>query len=226
MAEDSEIRSEPAVDIGEFPNRHTKIKVCGTTSLDDALAALDAGADALGFILWPQSKRYVGAERVVEIARALPPFAYTVGVFVDQPAAEMMAVRRSAGLSALQLHGDEDPSILADLEGPVVKAFRAAPAQEALARWTVAGFLADGASETEKGGAGKAASAALIAALQPTRRLVLAGGLTADNVGARIAALRPYAVDVVSGVEAAPGRKDHAALRRFVAAVRAADNGK
>lgn len=219
----SVLPSEPAIGTGEFPNRHTKVKICGTTSLDDALAALDAGADALGFILWPQSKRYVTPDRVVEIVRALPPFAYTVGVFVDQSAAEMMAVRRSAGLSALQLHGDEDPAILAALEGPVLKAFRAPPARDELARWKVAGFLADGASHGEYGGAGKAASAELIAALQPAGRLVLAGGLTPDTVAARVTAVRPYAVDAVSGVEAAPGRKDHAALRRFVAAVRAAD---
>lgn len=204
----------------------TRIKICGNTNLEDALAALDAGADALGFILWPKSKRYVTAERVVEIVRALPPLAYTVGVFVDQPAQEMMEVKRRAGLSALQLHGDEDPSILATLDGPVLKAFRAPPARETLARWSVAGFLADGADQSEKGGAGKAASDALVASLKATGRLVLAGGLTPDNVAARIAAVRPYAVDAVSGVEAAPGRKDHAALARFVAAVRAADCGK
>ena len=204
----------------------TRIKICGNTSLEDALAALAAGADALGFILWPKSKRFVPAERVVEIVRALPPLAYTVGVFVDQSAEEMMDVKRRAGLSALQLHGDEDPAILAALEGPVLKAFRQPPAPGLLARWRVAGFLADGASQTEYGGAGKSAPDALIAALKPTGRLVLAGGLTPDNVAARIQAVRPYAVDAVSGVEAAPGRKDHAALRRFLDAVRAADYGK
>jgi phosphoribosylanthranilate isomerase len=204
----------------------TRVKICGTTNLDDALAALDAGADALGFILWPSSTRFVTPERVAEIVRALPPFAFTVGVFVDQTPEEMMAIRRRTGLSALQLHGDEDPAILAALDGPVLKAFRAPPPPSELARWNVSGFLADGAPQGAYGGAGKAASSALIEALQPTGRLVLAGGLTPDNVAERVRAVRPFAVDAVSGVESAPGRKDHDAVRRFVAAVRAADCGK
>jgi phosphoribosylanthranilate isomerase len=204
----------------------TKVKICGLTNLDDAQAALAAGADALGFILWPPSKRYVAPERVAEIVASLPPFAFTVGVFVDQDASEMQAIRTRAGLSAIQLHGDEAPEILALLTSPVLKAFRTAPDAATLRRWTVAGFLADGAPQGVYGGAGQAAPDALIAALSPTGRLVLAGGLTADNVAARIAAVRPYAVDVASGVEASPGRKDQDAVRRFIAEVRRSDYGK
>jgi phosphoribosylanthranilate isomerase len=204
----------------------TKVKICGLTNLDDAAAALAAGADALGFILWRPSKRYVAPERVAEIVAALPPFAFTVGVFVDEGTDAMQAIRDRAGLSAIQLHGDEAPEILAQLRAPVLKAFRAAPDPATLARWPVAGFLADGAPAGQYGGTGHAASDALIAALQPTGRLVLAGGLNPDNVAARIAAVRPYAVDVTSGVEAAPGKKNQEAVRRFIAAVRAADYGK
>jgi phosphoribosylanthranilate isomerase len=204
----------------------TRVKICGLTNLDDAAAALAAGADALGFILWRPSKRYVAPERVAEIVAALPPFAFTVGVFVDERADAMQAVRDRAGLSAIQLHGDEAPEIVARLRAPVLKAFRAAPDTATLARWAVAGFLADGAPAGQYGGTGHAASDALIAALQPTGRLVLAGGLDPGNVAARIAAVRPYAVDVTSGVEATPGKKDQEAVRRFIAAVRAADYGK
>jgi phosphoribosylanthranilate isomerase len=203
----------------------TQVKICGLTNLEDALAALAAGADALGFVLWPQSKRSVTPEQVRDIVRALPPFAFTVGVFVNEDADKMMAIRRTAGLSALQLHGDEDPAILAALAAPVLKAFREAPAADQLARWTVAGFIADGAPQGAYGGAGQAAPSPLVASLQPTGRLVLAGGLTPDNVAARVRAVRPYAVDVTSGVEAAPGRKNQDAVRRFIAAVRAADCG-
>jgi phosphoribosylanthranilate isomerase len=203
----------------------TKVKICGLTNLEDAAAALAAGADALGFVLWPQSKRAVEPGRLAEIVRALPPFAFTVGVFVNEEADRMMAIRASAGLSALQLHGDEDPAILARLAAPVLKAFRAAPAAGDLARWSVAGFIADGAPQGAYGGAGQAAPSELVASLQKTGRLVLAGGLTPDTVGDRVRAVRPYAVDVTSGVEAAPGRKDRDAVQRFIAAVHAADCG-
>jgi len=201
----------------------TRVKICGLTNLDDAASALAAGADALGFILWPKSKRYVEAERVAEIVAALPPFAFTVGVFVDQDPAEMEAIRARAGLSCIQLHGDEAPEILSSLGRPVLKAFRVAPDAAMLKRWNVAGFLADGAPQGAYGGSGETASDALITALKPTGRLVLAGGLTPDNVAARVASVRPYAVDVASGVEAAPGRKDQDAVRRFIAEVRRAD---
>lgn len=198
-----------------------RVKICGLTNLEDALHAVAAGADALGFILWPGSKRAVSPDRAREIVASLPPYVTTVGVYVNENSAEIERMRREIGLSTTQLSGDETSDILAGLTGPVVKAFRTLPDPAPLAGWKgIAGYLADGAISGQYGGTGTSPADDLVAGLAPTGRLILAGGLTPENVAARASIVRPYAVDVASGTEASPGIKDPAKVSAFIAAVR------
>jgi phosphoribosylanthranilate isomerase len=196
-----------------------RVKICGLTRGDDAAAAVAAGADALGFVLWPGSKRAVTADAVRAMIATLPPLVATVGVFVDADPAEMLAIRAACGLSHIQLSGNEAPEVARALGPAVIKAFRAVPTD--VADWPVQGVLADGAAPGQYGGTGHTAAEALLAALAPTGRMILAGGLTPLTVAAAVARWRPYAVDVASGVEAAPGIKDPALIQAFVAAAKA-----
>lgn len=197
-----------------------RVKICGITRAEDAAAAVDAGADALGFVFYPPSKRSVAPERAAAIIAELPPFLHKVGVFVDETAGHIEAVRRQTGITMVQLSGDEDPALVAAIGVPVLKAFRTLPAD--LARWRVAGMIADGARPGSYGGTGTGADEGLIAGLRAVAPLILAGGLTPDNVAAQIRRWKPYAVDVASGVEAEPGRKDPDKLQGFIHAARAA----
>lgn len=203
-----------------------RVKICGITRADDANLAVTLGADALGFIQWAPSKRAITPDAARAIITALPPFVTPVGVFVNQDAATIEALRRYCGFRAVQLHGDESPSILDDLTGPVIKAFRAIPNDAELSAWRVSAVLADGALADHYGGTGTLADDRLIAALGASGRLILAGGLTPESVGARCRVVRPYAVDVASGVEASPGRKDSEKLRAFIEAVRATEKNE
>jgi phosphoribosylanthranilate isomerase len=197
-----------------------RVKICGITNLGDALHAVEAGADALGFILWSGSKRAVAPQTAREIVAALPPFVTTVGVFVNETARSIERLRSEIGFTVAQLSGDESPEILGELRRPVVKAFRAAPDPATLARWKGASaFLADGAAAGQFGGTGTPASDDLVAALKPAGRLILAGGLTPETVAARAQAVQPYAVDVASGVEASPGVKDAVKVAAFISAI-------
>jgi phosphoribosylanthranilate isomerase len=194
-----------------------RVKICGLTRLEDALHAAHCGADALGFIVWPGSKRAVAPDAAREIIGKLPPFVTPVGVFVNETAQAMTEMAAYCGFRVIQLSGDEKPDITAGLALPVIKAFRSVPD---LTQWHVAGYLADGAVDGQFGGTGTEAEDALIAALAPTGRLILAGGLTPDNVAARAGATRPYAIDTASGTEASPGIKDPDKVSRFIARVR------
>lgn len=199
----------------------TRVKICGLTRLDDALAAVAAGADALGFVMWPGSKRAATPDQVAAIVAGLPALVQTVGVFVDATAGEIAGILARTGLAAAQLSGDERPDDYRDLRVPLIKAFRIAPDPAELTAWAAAGYLADGAAPGSYGGTGHGAAEATIQALAPTGRLILAGGLKPDNVGAAVARHRPYGVDVASGVETAPGVKDHSAITAFVRAAKA-----
>lgn len=194
-----------------------RVKICGLTRLEDALHAARCGADALGFIVWPGSKRAVTPDAARAIIAELPPFLTPVGVFVNETAPAMSAMAAHCGFRVIQLSGDEPPEITSGLALPVIKAFRSVPD---LTSWQVAGYLADAAVDGQFGGTGTPAADALIAALAPTGRLILAGGLTPDNVAARAGAIHPYAVDTASGTEASPGIKDPDKVSRFVARVR------
>lgn len=194
----------------------TWIKICGITNAADARLAVDEGADALGFIFYPRSKRYIAPLRAAEITARLPRHVMRVGVFVDAP---LTFVQRVSGLAALdlaQVHGNEAPGYVTAL-GNGMKAFRAGVSADRIDCY--AGLiLLDGPS----GGSGQSADLPLAAHLARHRPVVLAGGLTPDNVAARIRAVRPFGVDVASGTEASPGRKDAAKLRAFIRAARAA----
>ena len=204
----------------------TRIKICGLTRVEDALAAVAAGADALGFIFYDRSPRYVAPEVVASITRQLPPLVTKVGVFVNAPAAEIRRVVEVAGLDIPQLHGEETPEFCARLGWPVVKAFRlqSAAAVDQLASYPVAAWLLDAYVPGLRGGTGAQFNWEwAIQAKAGGRPVILAGGLTPDNVAEAVRTVRPYAVDVSSGVETAPGQKDIPRLRELIRAVRAAD---
>ena len=207
-----------------------KIKVCGVTLPDDAARVAEAGVDFVGLNFWPQSRRRVVAGRAAQLAAAVRDagLAQLVGVFVDASAAEIAAVLEQVELDVIQLHGAETPEDVAAIARasgrPVWKAIAAgAPADvEHLDAWPVDAILLDTPSPG-KGGSGVAFDwelARAASSLHPARRIVLAGGLTPDNVAAAIAAVGPWAVDVASGVEAAPGVKDAGKVAAFIAAVR------
>jgi phosphoribosylanthranilate isomerase len=218
-----------------------RVKVCGITSLEDARAALDAGADALGFIFVENTPRFVTPGQVAPIVRALPPFVTTVGVFWDHPAGHVKAVAEACGLRALQFHGDEKPEDLSGYAQPVIKTIKLPPAStiEGLPEYRVGGFfdalkyrhvaaalLLDTAarwSEGERREPIQWKRIAMLGGRHDTRvNIILSGGLTPDNVGQAVSIVKPYAVDVNSGVEARPGKKDPDKLRRFVREARAA----
>lgn len=200
------------------------IKICGITNPADAAAAVTAGAQALGFVFWPKSPRFVDPYRAKAIARALPPFVTPVGVFVNQPLDYVNAVAGLVGLGVVQLHGDEDPAYARLVKRPVLKAVSVAG--DAAARWPAeVMLLVDAHDPVRRGGTGSTADWALAAALAAERRIVLAGGLTAENVAAAVAAVRPYGIDVSSGVEVSPGVKDHGRIAALLAQLRAVPAG-
>ena len=220
-------------------NYRLRIKICGLTNLDDALAAAEAGADLLGFIFYAKSPRAVDARTVAQIIRELKHGSQprltphvslrTVGVFVNPSLEQVVRTLDECGLDLAQLHGEETPELLTALPGRAFKALRPRDAAEAASQATRFAHLgpADGPDllvdayhSTLRGGAGQTGDWQLAAGLAGQHRLLLAGGLTPDNVAQAIAQVRPWGVDVASGVEAAPGRKDHGRLRAFIAAAR------
>jgi phosphoribosylanthranilate isomerase len=203
----------------------TRIKFCGLTRLDDVIMAADLGAAAVGFNFWPKSPRAVTPEQARRLVRALPPFLATVGVFVDRPVHEIQEIVRFVGLTAVQLHGRETPAEAAAFDGHVIKALgeRGQDLGAAAAEWPERYvLLVDAIDPSQRGGTGERADWNGAASLARARRVILAGGLSADNVGEAIRRVHPYAVDVASGVESRPGVKDHARMQAFADAVRAA----
>ena len=198
-----------------------RIKICGVTRLEDALLAARLGVDALGFNFWPGSKRFVTPEAAGRIIDQLPPFVVPVGVFVNQPEAELRAVAAESGIQVFQLHGDEPPEFCSRLHLPVVKAIPVdqVNALSRLLSYEVQAFLLDTPSRGF-GGTGQPFDWSLAEGVSEVAPVILAGGLTPANVGDAIRAVRPWAVDVASGVESAPGVKDAEKMTRFVDAVR------
>ncbi len=206
-----------------------RIKMCGTTSLEDAAAAVDAGVDALGFIFYEKSGRNVDPEVARVIIEQLPPFVDSVGVFVDRDREEVEEIIRYCRLNYAQLHGQESPKYcerLARFAAPcqVLKALRVGGGlgaeDVAPYREHVKGFLLDTYRKDMVGGTGETFDWSLIEKLELGKPYILAGGLDLDNVGEAVSSIRPYALDVNSGVEKSPGVKDHALVRAFVQKVR------
>lgn len=200
-------------------------KICGITRVEDALLAAEAGADAIGLVFYAKSPRAVDVRRAREIVAALPPFVTTVGLFVDMPRGELNGILEAVPLDLLQFHGDETPADCAGYHRPYIKALRVRPGEDIAARCAgypqAAGILLDTFVPGVPGGTGEAFDWSLVPE-SPGCPIVLAGGLTPDNVAAAICQVRPWAVDVSGGVEAGKGIKDAARVRAFLAAVRAA----
>ena len=203
-----------------------RIKICGITRVEDALAAVEAGADALGFMFYPPSKRNITAAAARSIIDALPPFVSRVGVFVDASEDQVRSIALETGIDTLQLHGSETPEFCRRLHPyAVIKAFRVRGPESLseLAPYREFSWLLDSYSTGALGGTGKTFDWELAAsAVKAGGRVVLAGGLSSINVAEAIRAVRPWAVDVSSGVESAPGRKDPGLLSEFVKAARTA----
>ncbi|MFH1112529.1 MAG: phosphoribosylanthranilate isomerase [Pseudomonadota bacterium] len=204
-----------------------RVKICGITRPEDARAAVAAGAEALGFVFYPPSPRYIDPSAAAEIIAGLPPFVSAVGVFVNHAMQEVREIADRSGIHVIQLHGDESPEECTGHCKPVIKGFRFNP-EEFIPRvltYPTAGCLVDTGISGQWGGTGVPLDWSLLRdRLQAGpdsvgRRLILAGGLTPDNVGTAISVVRPYAVDVSSGVETAPGKKSEKMIKEFIHAV-------
>jgi phosphoribosylanthranilate isomerase len=203
----------------------TRVKICGITRPADARAAAQAGADAIGFVFYPPSARFLSVERAVEIRDALPPFVQTVALFVNPDAAQVAQVLGRVRPAMLQFHGDETPAFCTQFGVPYVKACRVRQGVDLLEYLrpfaSAAAWLLDSYVE-EYGGAGESFDWSLVPAVRD-RPLILSGGLARGNVARAIRSVRPWGVDVSSGVESAKGIKDAAKIAAFIAEVRNAD---
>ncbi|MCS6817451.1 MAG: phosphoribosylanthranilate isomerase [Blastocatellia bacterium] len=204
-----------------------RVKICGITNVDDALVAVEAGADALGFIFYPKSPRFITPDRAQAIIEWLPPFVTPVGVFVNEYDLEKMAhVVSEVRLAVVQLHGDEPPAFCQQVaqRWRVIKAVRVGPDfhPHEVAAYPAQAILLDAACAGEYGGTGQRFEWTLARRARSfVSRVILAGGLSPENVAEAIRCARPYAVDVCTGVEAHPGKKDPEKVRAFIAAARA-----
>ena len=194
----------------------TRVKICGVTREEDAVLAAELGAAAIGFVFWARSPRYVSPSNVASIVGSLPPAVAAVGVFVDEPIDEVVRIAQTARLSAVQLHGNESLAYAQRLLQPVIKAVAVGPgfvAESVDVYPPEVTILMDAHDPVRRGGTGRTIDWSAAAAVAARRPVFLSGGLTPSNVADAIARVRPYGVDVSSGVETAPGIKDHAKLR-------------
>jgi len=205
----------------------TKIKICGIKNLDDALSAIDLGADLVGFNFYPKSPRFIEKQACADITTVLKenyPQIRLVGVFVNSPIEEVKEILDACSLDLAQLHGDETVEMLEELDCKGFKAFRGIPADvTGFARDDIPAFLVDASVKGLYGGSGVTADWDGAAALAKKYPLLLAGGLTPENVGEAVGRVKPWGVDVASGVESAPGKKDANKMKAFVQTVRDAE---
>jgi phosphoribosylanthranilate isomerase len=202
-----------------------KVKICGITNVPDALAAAEAGADVVGFVFHEQSPRFVRIGEAAEIIRELPPHVLKAGVFVNAPEDFVAEAIQNCGLNLLQFHGDETPEYCVQFGPLSIKAFRIrdAASLNGLQAYKTDAFLLDAYSPSQRGGTGETFNWALAAGAQKFGRpIFLAGGLKPENVSEAIRQVRPYGVDVSSGVEKAPRVKNHAKVKAFIEAAKAA----
>ncbi len=212
--------------------RRTRFKVCGITNEKDAMAAVENGADALGFIFVESSPRYIAPEEARKITKKIPAFVQIVGVFMDHDPVELEEIIEYSRLTCVQLHGRETPDycrLLGKAVPPckIVKAFRVGSGfdhdQLTAYKKYVSGILLDTYVKGQEGGTGKVFDWSLITDDNLRSQLILAGGISPDNVTQAITTVRPFSLDVSSGVEMSPGKKDHAKIKEFAAKVREAD---
>jgi phosphoribosylanthranilate isomerase len=204
----------------------TVVKICGITNVTDALAAAGSGADALGLMFYEGSPRHVTVKAAAEIAQKLPPFIIKVGVFVNAPEDAVLRAIGECGLNIVQFHGDETPEYCAQFPVMTIKAFRVrdAGSLKALEDYQTDAFLLDAHVPDKLGGTGATFNWDLALEAQKLGRpIFLAGGLTPENVADAVRRVRPYAVDVSSGVEASPGKKDNQKVAAFIKAAKGAD---
>jgi len=189
-----------------------KVKICGITNEDDALRAVEAGADALGFVFYDLSPRCVSFETAERIIRKLPPYVVTSGVFVNNPASFIESAVERCRINVVQLHGDETPQFCTGIRHTVVKAFRIRDITsiETIRSYAVAGYLLDAYTPGAYGGTGLTFNWETARIAKQFGPIILAGGLKPENVRTAVETVEPYAIDVSSGVEVSPGRKDHA----------------
>lgn len=199
-----------------------KVKICGITNLEDALAAAEAGADALGFVFYPESPRFIEPGEVRNIIAKLPVFITTVGVFVDESEEMIRRIIRESGVQTLQFHGAESPLLCTRFREKVIKAVRIKDAESinSMKMYPLDTFLLDTYHEKVKGGTGRTFDWKIAEKAKEYGRIILSGGLTPSNVGEVLARVQPYGVDVSSGLEISPGKKDHRKIREFMKEVR------
>jgi phosphoribosylanthranilate isomerase len=201
----------------------TQVKICGVTSIADALVAAEAGADMIGLMFYEHSPRHITLEKAAEISRALPPFVLRVGVFVNPDEAQVMEAISACGLNLLQFHGDEESDFCTQFGLMSVKALRMRDEEslKQLENFNTDAFLLDAHSKSGLGGTGEKFNWDLaIEAQKFGKPIFLAGGLTPENVAKAVRQVQPFAVDVSSGVESAPGKKDKVKVISFIEAVR------
>jgi phosphoribosylanthranilate isomerase len=202
-----------------------KVKICGVTNAGDAEAAVQAGADALGLMFYAGSPRHISLEQAQRIAAGVPPHVIRVGVFLEPEPSEVFAAIQKCGLNVLQFHGGESPDFCAQFGVMILKAFRVrdAASLKPMADFAADAFLLDSYVADKAGGTGETFNWDLaVEAKRFGKPIFLAGGLTAQNVAEAVHKVKPFAVDVSSGVEQAPGRKDAKKMQDFIAAVRGA----
>ena len=200
------------------PMAAVRVKICGITTIEDALHAVAMGADALGFVFYPASPRYISPEQAQQIIDQLPPFVSIVGLFVNAEPDQIRTIIRQCCLDVVQLHGDETPDQCHYPEAKVIKALRIREADclNGIENYPVSALLLDAWVEDAYGGTGQLGRWDLAAQVAQQFPVILAGGLTGDNIRIAIDAVHPYAVDVSSGVESSPGDKDPELVRDFI----------
>ena len=193
-----------------------KVKICGITNLEDAKLSYDFGADAIGFVFYQKSKRYIEPKEAKEIINQLPVFLLRVGVFVNESAKEINEIARELKLNLIQLHGEEPPEMIDDIELPVIKAFRVNENFDysIVSKYKNCSFLLDAYNENEYGGTGQKFNWRKIPS-ELKEKIILAGGISKNNVEQIYKEVNPYAIDVSSSIEIKPGKKDHKKLKQL-----------
>jgi len=201
-----------------------KIKICGITNIDDAMAAVDYGADALGFNFYKKSPRYIEPHKAAEIIAQLPPFIVPVAIFVNEREDRIRETLSSACIHGVQFHGDETPEFCQRFGNHVIKAFQVKDKESIkhMAHYRVSAYLLDSYREGLRGGTGETFDWHLAVVAKTFGRIILAGGLNPDNVAEAVKLVQPYGVDVAGGVEREKGIKDHGKLKKFISEARGA----